>query len=61
MSNHVTTRTQEEIAALFTQDLASFWANTYAEVKKDLKGRYPKLFHKLDPWVESLNNKKIDR
>ncbi len=44
-----------------TQDLASFWANTYAEVKKDLKGRYPKLFHKLDPWVESLNNKKIDR
>ena len=44
-----------------TQDLASFWANTYLEVKKDLKGRYPKLFHKLDPWVESLNNKKIDR
>ena len=26
-----------------TQDLASFWANTYIEVKKDLKGRYPKL------------------
>jgi len=25
-----------------TQDLASFWANTYVEVKKDLKGRYPK-------------------
>lgn len=24
-----------------TQDLASFWANTYLEVKKDLKGRYP--------------------
>lgn len=44
-----------------TQDLASFWANTYIDVKKDLKGRYPKLFHKLDPWVESLNNKKIDR
>ncbi|BAP78192.1 ATP-dependent helicase HrpB [Pseudomonas sp. MT-1] len=40
-----------------TQDLASFWANTYLEVKKDLKGRYPKLFHKLDPWVESLNKK----
>ena len=44
-----------------TQDLANFWRTTYAEVKKDLKGRYPKLFHKLDPWVESLNNKKIDR
>lgn len=25
-----------------TQDLASFWSMTYAEVKKDLKGRYPK-------------------
>ncbi len=44
-----------------TQDLASFWANTYGEVKKDLKGRYPKLFHKLDPWVESLNKARIDK
>ena len=26
-----------------TQDLANFWRSTYAEVKKDLKGRYPKL------------------
>lgn len=26
-----------------TQDLASFWSTTYADVKKDLKGRYPKL------------------
>lgn len=25
-----------------TRDLASFWANAYFEVKKDLKGRYPK-------------------
>ncbi|MDD1013830.1 ATP-dependent helicase HrpB, partial [Pseudomonas rubra] len=32
-----------------TQDLANFWRTTYAEVKKDLKGRYPKLFNKLDP------------
>ena len=40
-----------------TQDLANFWSSTYAEVKKDLKGRYPKLFHKLDPWVDSLNKK----
>ncbi|MFJ5300019.1 ATP-dependent helicase HrpB [Pseudomonas sp. NPDC088368] len=40
-----------------TQDLANFWRSTYAEVKKDLKGRYPKLFHKLDPWVESLKDK----
>lgn len=43
-----------------TQDLANFWRSTYLEVKKDLKGRYPKLFHKLDPWVESFNKKKID-
>jgi ATP-dependent helicase HrpB len=25
-----------------TQDLANFWRSTYNEVKKDLKGRYPK-------------------
>ncbi|MFG3453639.1 ATP-dependent helicase HrpB [Stutzerimonas stutzeri] len=34
-----------------TQDLASFWANTYAEVKKDLKGRYPKHYWPEDPLV----------
>ena len=25
-----------------TQDLASFWQNGYAQMKKDLAGRYPK-------------------
>jgi ATP-dependent helicase HrpB len=25
-----------------TQDLRSFWINTYAQVRKDLRGRYPK-------------------
>ena len=44
-----------------TQDLANFWRSTYAEVKKDLKGRYPKLFHKLDPWVESLNSERLTK
>ncbi|PVZ11397.1 MULTISPECIES: ATP-dependent helicase HrpB [unclassified Pseudomonas] len=34
-----------------TQDLASFWRNTYAEVKKDLKGRYPKHYWPEDPLV----------
>jgi len=30
-----------------TSDLAGFWANTYVDVKKDLKGRYPK-----HPWPD---------
>jgi ATP-dependent helicase HrpB len=34
-----------------TQDLASFWANTYLEVKKDLKGRYPKHYWPDDPMI----------
>ncbi|MGA7800217.1 MAG: ATP-dependent helicase C-terminal domain-containing protein, partial [Gammaproteobacteria bacterium] len=29
-------------AVQVTRDLASFWAGAYREVKKDLKGRYPK-------------------
>jgi ATP-dependent helicase HrpB len=32
-----------------TRDLASFWANTYQDVKKDLKGRYPKHSWPDDP------------
>jgi ATP-dependent helicase HrpB len=32
-----------------TRDLAGFWARTYAEVKKDLKGRYPKHHWPDDP------------
>ena len=34
-----------------TQDLASFWANTYLEVQKDLKGRYPKHYWPDDPLI----------
>lgn len=34
-----------------TQDLASFWANTYLDVKKDLKGRYPKHYWPDDPLI----------
>ena len=32
-----------------TQDLASFWANAYKQVKADLKGQYPKHYWPDDP------------
>jgi ATP-dependent helicase HrpB len=32
-----------------TKDLASFWQNAYFEVKKDLKGRYPKHYWPDNP------------
>lgn len=33
-----------------TQDLRNFWENTYAEVKKEMKGRYPRHPWPEDPW-----------
>lgn len=34
-----------------TQDLKSFWATTYQEVRKELRARYPKHSWPEDPWT----------
>lgn len=40
-----------------TQDLAHFWATSYREVQKEMKGRYPKHFWPDDPANSVATNK----
>jgi ATP-dependent helicase HrpB len=40
-----------------TRDLASFWRTTYFEVRKDLKGRYPKHRWPDDPFQASASRR----
>ncbi|RRJ65470.1 ATP-dependent helicase HrpB [Paenibacillus oralis] len=41
-----------------TSDLRSFWETTYFEVKKDLKGRYPKHYWPDDP-LQAIPTRKV--
>ena len=40
-----------------TRDLASFWRTTYFDVKKDLKGRYPKHYWPDDPLAATATHR----
>ncbi|WP_368028365.1 ATP-dependent helicase C-terminal domain-containing protein [Paenibacillus sp. DCT19] len=40
-----------------TRDLANFWRETYFEVKKDLKGRYPKHYWPDNPLEAMATNR----
>ena len=45
-----------------TEDLASFWKNTYPQIRKELRIRYPKHAWPEDPWnapAESRPKKKM--
>jgi ATP-dependent helicase HrpB len=44
-----------------TRDLRSFWERTYPEVRKELRGRYPKHPWPEDPWTAPATSKTVKR
>jgi ATP-dependent helicase HrpB len=44
-----------------TQDLRSFWDTTYPEVRKELRGRYPKHPWPEDPWTAPATHRTARR
>ena len=44
-----------------TSDLRSFWATTYLEVRKELRGRYPKHPWPEDPWTAQATHRTTKR
>ena len=46
-----------QIPIQVTQDLRGFWERTYPEVKKELKGRYPRHPWPDDPWTATATHR----
>jgi ATP-dependent helicase HrpB len=44
-----------------TRDLRSFWERTYPEVRKELRGRYPKHPWPEDPWTATATARTLKR